>query len=293
MDFRKLEAFCKVYELRSFSRAGQDLHLSQPTISAHVASLEEQLGLLLFDRIGRNILPTSAGDLLYREGLEIFAVLRRAEAELSLLRNEVAGDLVIGGSTIPSSYILPGLLARFLRLHPAVHVELRTGDTDEVTQLISEGRLDLAVVGSRPEARCVLAEPVFTDWLAVVAAPDYRLPDHPVLPELPWILREQGSGTRRAFERALLENGFTPESFRSSCVVYGTEAALRLAAEGAGLAVVSLRACSAALEQGGLQALDLGLRGMERRFYLLRHEGRRAFPAADAFLTFLREHAEI
>ncbi|MGE4293648.1 MAG: selenium metabolism-associated LysR family transcriptional regulator [Desulfovibrio sp.] len=293
MDFRKLEAFCKVYELRSFSKAGLELHLSQPTISAHVASLEEQLGLLLFDRLGRNVLPTNAGNVLYREGREIFSVLRRAEAELSLLRDEVAGELVVGGSTIPANYILPQLLAKFMAIHPAVRIELRTGDTDEVTEMVAEGRLDLAVVGSRPEVRGVASEPVFMDRLTVVAASGYSTPKTCSLPEWPWIMREQGSGTRRAFEQSLAANGYEPSALRSVCLVYGTEAAMRVAGAGAGLAVVSARACEEAVRRQELCIVDCGLRNLDRKFYLLRHEGRRALPAAEAFLSFIREHADI
>jgi DNA-binding transcriptional LysR family regulator len=292
MDFRKLEAFCKVYELRSFSKAGQELHLSQPTISAHVASLEEQLGLLLFDRLGRNVLPTNAGDVLYREGREIFSILSRAGAELSLLRDEVAGELVVGGSTIPSNYILPELMARFMAKHPAVRIELRTGDTDEVTEMVAEGRLDLAVVGALPEVRGVIPEPLFSDRLTAVASPRAVLqPDCP-LSEWPWVMREQGSGTRRAFERALAASGHNPRALRSVCMVYGTEAAMRVAGAGAGIAVVSARACEAAVRRGELRVVDCGLQEMDRKFYLLRHEGRRAFPAASAFLDFLRANAD-
>lgn len=291
MDFRKLEAFCKVYELRSFSGAGQELHLSQPTISAHVAALEDRLGLPLFDRLGRSVLPTHAGDVLYREASGIFGTLRRVEAELSLLRDEVAGELVIGGSTIPATYILPRLMARFLGLHPLVRMELRTGDTDQVTQMVADGTLDAAVVGSRPTLRGLVAEALFTDRLCVVAAPDFAVPDVP-LTAWPWIRREKGSGTRRAFERVLASNGMDPSSGSCVCSVYGTEAALRIAAAGAGVAAVSGRACAGLVERGELKLVDCGLNGLERRFYLLRHESRRAFPAATAFMAFLREHAE-
>jgi LysR family transcriptional regulator, transcriptional activator of the cysJI operon len=98
MDLRRLEAFCKVYELKSFSKAGQDLYLSQPTISAHIAALEDELGVPLFDRVGRGILSTQAGDILHRHALNIFEAVAQAEAEIQLLMNKVGGDLELGGA---------------------------------------------------------------------------------------------------------------------------------------------------------------------------------------------------
>lgn len=288
MDFRKLEAFCRVYEAHSFSKAGELMHLSQPTISAHIAALEEYLGLPLFDRLGRSVLPTHAGDVLYRESGGVFSLLERAEAELALLRNEVAGDLIIGGSTIPANYILPELVARFLAKHAAVRLELRTGDTDQILGLVLDGTLDMAVVGDAPGQRGLIGEPLVSDDLVVVASPEFWLQGEDIL-QWPWILREQGSGTLRAFERALVRNGLDPSSLCSRCSVYGTEAAVRVAVAGAGVTVVSARACAQELAQGQLRIVPTTLQHMRRQFYLVWHEARRAFPAATAMKRFLRE----
>ena len=147
MDIRRLQAFSKVYELRSFSRAGEELMLSQPTISAHVLALEEELGAQLFDRLGRSVLPTQAGEVLFRYAQSVFTELEHARSDILALSRRVAGELVIGGSTIPAHYILPRLLARYLATYPEVHLELQSGDTQEVTAMVLEGLIHIGVVG--------------------------------------------------------------------------------------------------------------------------------------------------
>ena len=118
MDFRRLEAFSKVYELKSFSKAGTELFLSQPTISAHVSALEKDLGVQLFDRLGRVIMPTPAGEVLYRYAIDAFSCLEKARVEIELLQDRVAGELFVGCSTIPGHFLLPHLIARFSMQYP-------------------------------------------------------------------------------------------------------------------------------------------------------------------------------
>jgi len=185
MDFRKLEAFCKVYELKSFSKAGLELQLSQPTISAHVANLEEELGVPLFDRLGRTVLPTQAGEVLYRGAKQVFQQVGRINSEIGLLRDMVVGDLLLGGSTIPANYILPNLLKSFLALYPSLRVHLTIGDTDSIIRQVGQGRLELGVVGSQPEQQGIAFYPLRRRACACGRSGDRRRQTRPQEPQGP------------------------------------------------------------------------------------------------------------
>ena len=132
MELRYLEIFCKVVELKSFSKAADELFLTQPTISNHIKALEDEVGIQLLDRLGRNVLPTKAGEVLYKYAREIVRLKSNAIQELNEFMGNVKGSLIIGGSTIPGEYILPEYIARFKKGYPNIAVTLRLGDTQDI-----------------------------------------------------------------------------------------------------------------------------------------------------------------
>jgi DNA-binding transcriptional LysR family regulator len=298
MDFRKLEAFCKVYELKSFSKAGLELQLSQPTISAHVANLEEELGVPLFDRLGRTVLPTQAGEVLYRGAKQVFQQVGRINSEIGLLRDMVVGDMLIGGSTIPANYILPRLLASFLSLYPSLRVHMTIGDTDAIVRQVGQGRLELGIVGSQPEQQGIAAYPILRDELVMVAATSLceGKPAPKSLRDLrawPWILRERGSGTRRSLETLLKAAGIPIADLKVSLWVESTEAALQCVRAGLGVSVVSHLAAQPHLERGELVCLDVLPQALERSFYLIQRQGRDLLPAASLFIEHVRNATKL
>lgn len=293
MDFRKLEAFCKVYELKSFSKAGLELQLSQPTISAHVANLEEELGVPLFDRLGRTVLPTQAGEVLYRGAKQVFQQVGRINSEIGLLRDMVVGDLLLGGSTIPANYILPDLLKSFLALYPSLRVHMTTGDTDAIIRQVGQGRLELGIVGYQPEQQGIAAYPLRRDELVLVVTPGL-LNGKPAptslqqLKNLPWIMRERGSGTRRALEGVLKSSGISIGELKVALWVESTEAALQCARAGLGVSVVSRLAAEPMLDRGDLVIVNALPQVLERSFYLILRQGRELLPAANLFIEHVR-----
>ncbi|MDP2847281.1 MAG: selenium metabolism-associated LysR family transcriptional regulator [Humidesulfovibrio sp.] len=293
MDFRKLEAFCKVYELKSFSKAGLELQLSQPTISAHVANLEEELGVPLFDRLGRTVLPTQAGEVLYRGAKQVFQQVGRINSEIGLLRDMVVGDLLLGGSTIPANYILPTLLKAFLGLYPSLRVHMTIGDTDSIIRQVGQGRLELGIVGSQPEQQGIASYPLHRDELVMLAAPCLMegRSEPKTLRDLrvwPWILRERGSGTRRFLETLLKGAGIAINDLKVSLWVESTEAAIQCVRSGLGVSVVSKLAAQPYLDRGELVVLDVMAQKLERSFYLIQRQGRDLLPAASLFIEHVR-----
>jgi len=292
MDLKNLEAFCKVYELRSFSKAGQELYLSQPTISAHVSSLENELGVLLFDRLGRGILPTRAGEALYRHAKDIFERLARAKSEVHLLTHKISGTLVLGASTIPAHYILPGVIAGFRARFPDVSLDLRIGDTSEIIRQVRAGVLDAGMVGAmEPEPDLEFAC-ILEDELVVVASSGFNVSRDPLdaeaLKALPWIVREKGSGTRKAMENGLSSIGLEFRQLDVAAVVATTHASIQCVRAGLGVCITSRLAVNSFLENGELAALNVPSMTMQRFFYAVNHRRRHMLPASREFLEHLK-----
>lgn len=292
MDVRKLEAFCRVYELQSFSKAGEAMFLSQPTISSHVANLEEELGVKFFDRLGRKVMPTQAGDVLYGSATKIFANLDRAKASIEMLRDRVVGDLGIGCSTIPSLTLLPELLAGFSRKYPEVSFSVHTHDSSEVLKRVLSGEWPIGIVGQKPEEAELVAHHIADDEIMVVAAQGASwLPGKgPVslaqAASLPWIMRERGSATRRVLEKALEGVGKNIQDLLVRCQVEGTSESLAHAAHGVGICFTSRLVAEDMISRGVLTALDIQELSGTRQFYLVYHRGRHMFPALKAFVDF-------
>ena len=216
MDFRRLEVFQKVFELRSFSRAGQALLLAQPTISEHIRLLEEDLKLTLFDRQGREVIPTKAGELLYGYSRQLSALRQEALRAMQQFLDKGQGELLIGGSNIPGQYLLPGILGKFKQKYPQVRVQVLIDDTRNIVEKVLAGAIEIGVVGARVEHRLISCQLLTKDEMVCIQPADFpsggKKPLDPrELLKLPFILREPGSGTRRSIEKALTKINLNPD----------------------------------------------------------------------------------
>lgn len=297
MDIRKIEAFSKVYENRSFSRAGKELYLSQPTISAHVAALEQELEVQLFDRIGRTVVPTKAGDVLYQHAKRIFEASELAISEIRKLQDRITGKLNLGGSTIPANYILPPLLARFWQTYPEVIMDLHIGDTEDIVSRVRDNALMLGVVGGHFEAPDLHFEPIATDSLMLVMTPALKeryahLGAEELLRSLPWVMREEGSGTRMAMAASLAGFSIDVNSLRTVMMVRNAGAMARCLSAGMGAAITSAITVAPELRSGQLVSVDLPGLQMKRSFYVVFNTRRSLFPAALKLIEYLKNNAE-
>jgi len=297
MDIRKIEAFSKVYENRSFSRAGKELYLSQPTISAHVAALEQELEVQLFDRIGRTVVPTKAGDVLYQHAKRIFEASELAISEIRKLQDRITGKLNLGGSTIPANYILPPLLARFWQTYPEVIMDLHIGDTEDIVSRVRDNALMLGVVGGHFEAPDLHFEPIATDSLMLVMTPALKeryahLGAEELLRSLPWVMREEGSGTRMAMAASLAGFSIDVNSLRTVMMVRNAGAMARCISAGMGAAITSAITVAPELRSGQLVSVDLPGLQMKRSFYVVFNTRRSLFPAALKLIEYLKNNAE-
>ena len=303
-DFRKIEAFCKVCEHRSFSKAGEALFLSQPTVSAHIQALERDFEVRLLDRMGRTVLPTPAGAVLYRYAKLAFARLETAKAEIRALVHEVTGDLRIGSSSIPAYHVLPKVLATFTRAHPQVRPSLMVASSTAILRQVMDGDLMAGIVGSNvlPEQDIISTPILDSDIVIITPANIEGLPFCPpsvlegdVLPEisfdaacsLRWILREDSSTTRRAFEEALRQAGYDTRLLQAKLVVDSAHAAFQYVQAGLGVSIAARLAVQDSLARGDIQAYTLAGVRSARQFSCIINARRMPFPAATVFLDHL------
>jgi LysR family transcriptional regulator, transcriptional activator of the cysJI operon len=298
MDIRKIEAFAKVYEHCSFSKAGKSLYLSQPTISAHVASLEQELEVQLFDRIGRSVVPTKAGEVLYGHARKIFEASELAISELRKLQDRITGKLDIGGSTIPANFIMPEILAKFWTTYPEVIMDLRIGDSEDIVTQVRDNTLMLGVVGAVFESPELQFEKIASDSLVLTMTPKLyeahrHLPVEELLRALPWVLREEGSGTRVAMAESLSTFGIDIHSLRAVIIVRNAGAMSRCLSAGMGASITSAITVQGELDSGTLIAVELpGLR-LDRSFHVVYNKKRSLFPAAIKLIEFLKTNAPL
>ena len=176
MDLRRLEAFSKVYELRSFSKAGEQLYLSQPTISAHIASLERLLDVRLFDRLGTSHFAdrrpqTFSINMPWR----LFVIFRKPGRRSNCFRIMSLATWNSGAGTIPAHYLLPDMLSLFLKRYPEVTVHVSVGDTKSIISDVLSGKLVAGVVGGASDTSDLTFVPILEDELIIIAAPQRGL----------------------------------------------------------------------------------------------------------------------
>lgn len=292
MDLHQIEIFCTLIKLRSFSKAAEALYLTQPTVSGHIKNLEQELGVKLLDRLGKQIIPTEAGDVLFRHGQELLALRDRAQEEIAGLAGQVSGLLKIGGSTIPGAYILPSFIGAFKKQHPSAAIQLLIDDTAKITQAVLNNDLHLGVVGAPMIDSQLESHPFLRDEL-VIAVPATHAwakkrtitPD--VLRGAPFILRETGSGTRRVMEERLGKEGISIADLNTIAVMGSSDAVRQSIKGGLGISILSIRAIQDDIVAKRLAAVRLKGMPIERSFSVILRKGKSRSPLCRTFLDFL------
>lgn len=290
MTLHQLRIFVTVAKRGSFSRAAEELHISQPSASIQVADLERALGIDLFEQVGRQIHLTEAGRVLEdyaRRILDLAEEARTAVSETTGLRR---GHLAIGASPTPGTYLLPRIIAAFQERYPQISVSLQIAVTPEVGERLMRHELDLAVVGGTIHTPGLQAERFLDDEIVLVAAPTHPLAaagstraialrDHRV------ILPERGSDTRGAVDEALSAAG---HAVSPAMELTGNEAIKEAVAAGLGVALLSRLAARTEIAAGRLVVISVSDLVIRRHFSIVRLKDRRLSQAVRAFIEMLR-----
>ena len=292
MDIQHLKIFASVYKNRGFSKAAADLHLSQPTISEHIKNLEFELGCKLFDRVGRTIIPTREAEILYPKALQIIEDLGKLRDELSHAGKNIKGQLILGASTIPGTYILPVMASEFKKLHTDVSFEIIIEASRKITDMVLNCDLILGAVGAKMEQGKINYLPFIEDELILAATENIIKRDTISLKDLkniPFILREEGSGTLKTMERFLNEKGMDIKELNAVAVLGSTDSVKQAIKSGLGASILSRVAVQDELNCGILKEIKIRGLKMKRSFYLITHEKRALPNPYKAFYSYLKD----
>jgi len=295
MDIHQLRVFTSVFKNKSFSKASEELHLTQPTISDHVKTLEEELECKLFDRLGRTIIPTKEAEALYSHAMEIIEKANMTKDIIGRFKKDLTGELIIGASTIPGTYLLPSLMAAFQRKHPSVSFQICISDSKDIGEKVLKHKFLLGVVGTKFSNGDINHIPFVEDELIVVSSPLLIKNDTITLKDLikfPMILREEGSGTRRELEKILETKGVTLEDTKIAGIFGSTDAVKQAVKAGLGFSVLSKLSVTDELKHKVLKEIKLTDIQMKRKFYIITHKKRSLPFLYNVFLEYVKTESK-
>lgn len=292
----QLRTFQTVARLNSFSRAAQELHLTQPAVSAQIGALESALRIRLFERNGKSITLTEPGRIALACAQDVGERLVRMRRELDDLGEIVAGRLQIGASMVAGVYFLPELLARFRELYPQAELSLKVEPGRQIIDQILRNELDVALVGEVAgfSDSHVALKPILEDELIVIAPPDHPLVDAETiqldaLPELPFVLPESHSASGESIYDQLRAAGIT---LRSVIDLGNTGAVKHAVIAGLGLSIISRMAVLRELEEGRLCSLRIADLALRRQFCLVWNHDKPFSRLTGAFIGFIQDYAK-
>jgi DNA-binding transcriptional LysR family regulator len=291
-----MDLFCKIADLKSFSRAAESLSLTQPTASGHIKNLEEEFGVRLFDRLGREVTLTEAGKILYDFAQQIIALRQEAVDAMTEYAGAHRGALHIGASSIPGDYLLPRVLGQFKKAYPNVHLCLKIEDSGVISQQVLDGGVDLGVVGAKLNDNRLIYEAFAKDELVLIVPPDHPWANRKSvsvkeLEGRPFLQREEGSGTRRIMEERLSPLGLKPKDLMTIAELGSNEGIREAVKAGMGISILSRLAVRSDLEAGLLNEITLEEVDLARDIYTVTHKARYQTPICKLFKVYLTQRA--
>ena len=292
ITLRQLKVFASVAKHLSFTRAAEELHLTQPAVSMQVKQLEGQLDSALFEQLGKKIYLTEAGEEVYHYSRLISQQLDELETVLANIKGLEYGKLRISVATT-ANYFAPHLLAAFCQLYPGVNVILNVTNRQTLLHQLSENEVDMVIMGQPPVEMDLEAAAFMDNPLVTIAPPDHPLAGQKRIPlqrleEEVFLVRETGSGTRIAMQRFFDKHGI---NITTSMEVSSDEAIKQSVQAGLGLGMMSQDAVQLELSMGKLAILDIEEFPILRYWYLVHRKGKRLSATAQAFKDFLLNEA--
>lgn len=295
LEDHKLKVFCTVAETKSFSKASEIIHLTQPAVSLQIQAIEEAFETKLFDRSSNTVVLTPAGDILYKYAKEILGLYSSIEKDIGEITGLVKGSISLGASTTIANYLLPTVIADFRRAYPKIRIQLFVGNTKRIVELLKAGSLNIGIVEGEVTKYKLMTQKLLQDELVIITAPFHHWAKRKEVSVLeiakePFVLREEGSGTRQIIEKYLSKRGITVQAMKISAIIGSTEAIKETVENGIGVSIVSKWAVRKELKYGTIAAIHLKEIKMLRDFSLIFNKGSVASYASDELLSYLKSY---
>ncbi|WP_150430392.1 LysR family transcriptional regulator [Dechloromonas sp. CZR5] len=294
LTLRQLQIFVAAARHLSYARAAEELHLTPPAVSMQLKQLEDNVGLPLFERMGRGVALTDAGDMLVHHALRVLGEIKDAESNLQALLGAEVGQLSVG-LVSTAKYFMPRLLAKFSQEHPGIEVQFSVGNRESLLQKLQDNAIDLAVMGRIPTEIDAHAEPMASHPYVLISPAEHPLRDarrfdmHELRHET-FLLREEGSGSRRVAEEMFKNHLFTPPR----TISMGSNETIKQAVmAGMGVALMSLHTLPLELKTAEVSILDVIGTPIERTWYVVNMNAKRLLPAGQRFRQYLLEQSAV
>ena len=293
LTIRQIEVFNAVARLQNYTRAAEQLHMSQPAVSMQIKQLENNVGLPLFEQVGKKIHLTDAGKHMYDYGRTLVDLLGEADTVFEAIKGVESGRLSISVATT-ASHFATRLLSEFTKQHTGITISLDVTNRESLQRQLENNEPDLVIMGQPPEGVEVEAEAFMENPLVMIASPSHALATESQLrlerfEEEHFVVREKGSGTRSAIERFFSEHQV---GFHTGIEMSSNEAIKQAVEADLGLGIVSIHTLELELETKRLQVLDVKGFPIQRHWYVIQRKGKRLSPVAQAFKKFVLEQAK-
>ncbi|WP_286230694.1 LysR family transcriptional regulator [Neobacillus mesonae] len=287
-----LEVFVKVVEKENFSKAAEELHMTQPAVSQYIRTLEESVGTRLLERSNKYVRLNKAGEIVYHHAKEIIALYTKMQSLVDDLTKRASGPIAIGASYTFGEYILPHIIAKMQEQFPLINPSIRIQNTKEIIELVKKHQLDIGIIEGLYKQDILNSEVVSKDRMVIVAGPRHPLLSQTEeikisdLEEETWILREEGSGTREAAENLFDMYEFTPKKI----MVFGSTQLIKESVEaGLGISLLSSWAIKKELTNGYIGIINAKGLPFKRNFSILTHTSYQT-KALKTFIETLRDY---
>jgi DNA-binding transcriptional LysR family regulator len=292
MADRRLQVFQTVARLLSFTKAAEELHMTQPAVTFQVRQLEEQFNTRLFDRTHNRISLTEAGKRVHECAERIFELYAEMDNSVRELTGDISGVLILGASTTIAEYMLPALLGDFKAKYPDITIRLKVANTDGIVSQVESNAIDLGVVEAPVNNKNLVVEECRTDHLVLIVPPAHELAKEDVVPirrvaEYPFICREEGSGTREVMIESMQHAGVSPADLNIAMELGSLEAIKGAVEAGMGVSILSNATIQKELKLGSLVAVQLEP-PIDRPFSFVHQKQKFRVRAMDELLSFAR-----
>lgn len=277
MDLHQLYVFTKVVEHKSFSKAAEDIFLSQSTVSSHIQSLERSLNMKLFDRVGREIILTSYGSRLYQWALKLLLLKDEAMMDLKEGMNELRGIIHIAASSVPGQFILPKMIKKFRNQFPNAVFQIHQSSSKDVVEKVLNGTVDLGLSGEKYENDKLCYIPLLKEKLVLITSNQSELTGPVKIQDLlkyAFIMRNSGSGTNAILQRFLKKNKITKEQMNIIAYTESGQNLIQYVMEDIGIAIISEIAAKEYAKNHLLKIHEIAGFEEERYFYLVYHQNK-------------------
>ena len=295
MEDNRLKAFCLVVEMRSFSKAGEAIFVTQSAMSHLIKNLEDEIGVKLINRSGKKVIPTPAGWLFYNQSKKILEAYKTLGNDINKLIKEIKGPINLGASTTVAKYLLPQVLYDFSKRYPEVQINLTVSNTEAIINELQQGNIDLGIVEGNIKNKGIALEEIADDEIVLIASDENPLAKKGHITQQdflfqPFIMPQAGSGLREFIEDFLQTLKMEPKDIKVSMTLGDSELIIQMVQSGLGISFVSKWTVFRPIKEGTIKVLKLPGKSLYRKFYIACLNKEPSTMVAKTFFKFIKDY---